>query len=130
MTDLTDQQFELSILHDARVEEFVFRGDCVQLGLTLDTGKRARGLLDGVYDCVARGNVAHTIIDDLEVLRLNSTNVQAAVRSMRALDADAIRGLDRSIGDVWTREGLTWVKLIPSQGMAFQAACRSFRMKL
>ena len=106
------------------------RGDCVQLGLILDTGKRARCLLDGVYDCVARGNVGHTIIDDLEVLRLNSANVHTAIRSMRELDADAIRGLDQSVGDVWTREGLTWVKLIPAQGMAFQAVCRSFRKEL
>ena len=130
MTDLTDEQFELNAVHDARVEEFFVLGDRVQLGLILDTGKRARCLLDGVYDCVARGNVSHTIIDDFEVLRLNSANVHTAICSMRELDADAIRGLHQSVGDVWTREGLTWVKLIPAQGMAFQAVCRSFRMEL
>lgn len=129
MTEPTDEQFKLSALHDARVEEFVVRGDYVQLGLILDTGKRARCLLEGVYDCVARGNVNHTIIDDIEVLRLNSANVHTAIRSMRELDTGAIRGLEQSVSDVWTREGLTWVMLIPAQGMAFQAVCRSFRIE-
>lgn len=129
MTEFAGEQFEQASLHDARIEDFLVRGDCVQFRLKLDTGKRFKCVLDEVWDCVARGNIGHTIIDDFEVLRLNSINVFEAIRSMRELDADAIRGADQSVSEAWAREGLMWVKVIPSHGMAFQAVCRAFSIE-
>ena len=126
MSEFSDEQLELTALHDARIEEILVRGDCVQFELKLDTGNRFKCILDGVRDSVARGNMGCTIIDELEVFKLSSVNVYEAIHSMRELDGDAIRGTDQSVSDAWAREGLTWVKLIPSQGMAFQAVCRSF----
>ena len=129
MTEFSDKQFEQDLLHDARIEEFLFRGDCVQFRLKLDTGKRCKCVLDGVRDSVARGSIGCTIIDEFEVLKLNSVNVYEAIRTMRELDADAIRGSDQSASDAWARDGLIWVKVIPSQGMAFQAVCRAFSVE-
>jgi hypothetical protein len=129
MIEFSDKQFEQDSLHDARIEEFLVRGDCVQLRLKLDTGKRLKCVLEGVRESVARGSTSYTIIDEFEVLKLNSMNVYEAIRTMRELDADAIRGTDQSASDTWTRDGLIWVKVIPSQGMAFQAVCRAFSVE-